>query len=62
MDENMPRTGTAPTPGEDLYGLSVTELKDRITLYREEVERLTAALAKKEQELSAADLIFKAKP
>jgi len=50
MDDNL-----------DLYGLSVEELKERITLYREEVERLGLALAKKEQELSAADLLFKPK-
>jgi uncharacterized small protein (DUF1192 family) len=62
MDDNMPRSGTNPAPGEDLYGLSVEVLKDRIAHYHREVERLTRELAKKEQERSAADLIFKPKP
>lgn len=60
-DRPLNQSDTAPRPGEDLYGLSVEELKSRIALYREEVERLTTALAKKEQERSAADLIFKPK-
>ncbi len=61
MDDNLPRSETGPTPGEDLYGLSVEELKARIVTYREEVERLTKELAKKESERSAADMIFKPK-
>ena len=33
---------TAPRPGEDLYGLSVSELDERITVYKAEITRLEA--------------------
>ena len=61
MDGELPRTETSSVPGEDLYGLSVEELRERIMIYKAEIERVSAALVKKEQELSAADLIFKPK-
>jgi len=38
FDENLPRSSEkAPKPGEDLYGLSVSELDERITLYQKEI-------------------------
>lgn len=61
MGDELPRSGTSCVPGEDLYGLSVEELRERVSIYEAEIERLSAALTKKEQELSAADLIFKPK-
>lgn len=61
MDDNLPRTDTKPSPGEDLYGLSVKELQSRIEIYRLEIERLGVELKKKEGERSAADLLFKPK-
>ncbi len=60
MDENLPRKMIAqPTLGEDLYGLSVHELQQRIEDYRSEIIRLEAELAKKTSERSAADALFK---
>ncbi len=49
---------TVPQPGEDLYGLSVSELDDRITLYQAEITRLQAERVKKQAESEAAHAIF----
>lgn len=45
--------------GDDLYGISVAELKSRVGVLKAEIERIETELAKKETELSAADLLFK---
>lgn len=49
---------SSPSPGEDLYGLSVSELDDRITIYQSEIVRLRAEMAKKQAESDAAHAIF----
>jgi uncharacterized small protein (DUF1192 family) len=49
---------TAPCPGEDLYGLSVSELDERIALYQAEISRLEAERVKKQAETDAAHAIF----
>ena len=49
------------TVGEDLYGVSVQELKARIDILHAEVTRTQAALTKKQDELSDAETLFKAK-
>lgn len=49
---------TKPTPGEDLYGLSVSELDERIALYHAEIARLEAERTKKRAETDAAHAIF----
>ena len=49
---------TVPQPGEDLYGLSVSELDDRISLYQAEITRLQAERVKKQAESEAAHAIF----
>lgn len=49
---------TSPSPGEDLYGLSVSELDDRIALYQAEIVRVEAERAKKKAESDAAHAIF----
>jgi len=57
--DDLPQTKTeTPTPGEDLYGLSMDELKNRITLYRAEIERLEAESVKKQAESDAAHAVF----
>ena len=43
---------------EDLYGLSLHELEQRIAAYQAEIERLQRELAKKGSERSAADRLF----
>lgn len=49
---------TSPRPGEDLYGLSVSELDSRISLYQAEIIRLEAERVKKQAESDAAHAIF----
>lgn len=45
--------------GEDLYGISIDELKTRISILEGEISRLQDELTKKKNERSAADNIFK---
>lgn len=57
--DDLPKSSVnPPTPGEDLYGLSVSELDDRITLYQSEIRRLEAERVKKQSETDAAHAIF----
>ena len=59
FSDDLPHSSeTSPRPGEDLYGLSVSELDGRIALYRAEVERLEAERVKKQAESDAAHAIF----
>lgn len=44
--------------GDDLYGVSVAELRERITALQAEIVRTEAALAKKQAELSEAETLF----
>lgn len=48
--------------GEDLYGVSVDELKERLGVLRVEISRIEAELTKKDGELSAAQQLFGSKP
>ena len=48
----------SPTPGEDLYGLSVSELSDRIAIYQAEIIRLEAERDKKAKDQDAAHALF----
>ena len=59
LDDNEPRPKPTAHPGESLADLSIEELKERIALYRAEVERLEAEIAAKEKHLKAADSFFK---
>lgn len=61
-DENPRSSKNPPVPGEDLYGLSVSELDERITLYQSEITRLKAERVKKQAESDAAHAIFSKKP
>ena len=57
--DDLPQSGeNTPSPGEDLYGLSVSELDDRITIYQSEIVRLRAERSKKQAESDAAHAIF----
>jgi len=44
--------------GEDLYGVSIAELEQRLGVLESEISRITAELAKKQGERSAADKLF----
>ncbi len=55
LNENHSET---PSPGEDLYGLSVAELSDRISLYKAEISRLEDELKTKTADNAAAHALF----
>lgn len=56
-DEPTKKPETA-VPGEDLYGLSVSELTERIELYEAEITRLKLERTKKSAEQDAAHALF----
>jgi uncharacterized small protein (DUF1192 family) len=57
--DDLPLSGeTSPRPGEDLYGLSVSELDERISIYQSEIARLETERIKKRAESDAAHAIF----
>lgn len=60
--DDLPHSNdTSPRPGEDLYGLSVSELDSRIAIYQAEIVRLEGERAKKQAESDAAHAIFSKK-
>ena len=59
LDDNEPKPRPTAHPGESLYDLSVEDLKERIALYKSEIERLERDIEAKEKHMKAADSIFK---
>ena len=57
MDDDIPKK-TRFGLGDDLYGLSIGELEDRISMLTIEISRVERELSKKRDELSAADQLF----
>lgn len=57
-DEPTKSSTSKAQPGEDLYGLSVAELTERISLYQAEIARLEAERVKKAKEHEAAHAVF----
>lgn len=60
QNESLRQSGTT-TVGEDLYGISIEELKDRLSLFEAEIIRVKAELEKKKRERSAAEDVFGSK-
>ncbi|MDQ2083484.1 DUF1192 domain-containing protein [Xanthobacteraceae bacterium Astr-EGSB] len=58
-DDDRPKKKIVHEIGQELALLSVGELRDRITLLREEIARLEADIARKGASKAAADLFFK---
>lgn len=58
----MPQSGTVISVGDDLYGLSRDELRERIAMLRQEIERVESELEKKMSEHSVADQLFGKSP
>ncbi len=58
MSDDVRQSETKFELGEDLYGVSVAELKQRLQLLQTEITRIEGELAKKQKELSAADQLF----
>jgi len=59
LDDDRPKKPPAAQPGENLADLSVDELKKRIGIYRDEIERLEREIAAKEKHLKAAESFFR---
>ena len=45
--------------GEDLYGVSVEELRERVKILQGEISRIETELTKKQSDMSAAEAFFK---
>jgi uncharacterized small protein (DUF1192 family) len=58
-DDDRPKKKIVHEIGQELALLSVGELRDRITLLKEEIARLEADIARKGASKAAADLFFK---
>jgi len=61
MDDDVRQSETTFQIGEDLYGVSVDELNERLSVLKAEISRIELELTKKSADLSAADLLFKPK-
>jgi len=61
MDDDVHQSETTFQIGEDLYGVSVDELNERLSVLKAEISRIELELTKKSADLSAADLLFKPK-
>ncbi|GEM_PF-1162376 len=48
--------------GEDLYGVSIDELRERVTALTQEISRIDAEIDKKTRERASADSIFGTRP
>jgi uncharacterized small protein (DUF1192 family) len=58
-DDDRPKRKITHEIGQDLDLLSVKELQERIALLTEEIERLKAAVTRKQSSRSVADSLFK---
>ncbi|MGP0091449.1 MAG: DUF1192 domain-containing protein [Xanthobacteraceae bacterium] len=58
-EDDRPKKRLVHEIGQDLALLSVEELRERITLLRDEIARLEAVVANKRASRSAADQFFK---
>lgn len=60
MDErDLRKAGQSFCVGEDLYGISVEQLKGRIDILKAELIRIDTEIAKKTKELTMAENFFK---
>jgi uncharacterized small protein (DUF1192 family) len=53
------KLGAGFSVGEDLYGVSLTQLTERLEILRAEIARIEAEIQKKDAELSEAENFFK---
>ncbi|MDQ0321796.1 uncharacterized small protein (DUF1192 family) [Pararhizobium capsulatum DSM 1112] len=59
FDDEVPKKKPVHEIGSDLSQLSVDELNNRISLLKEEIERLEAARSEKSASKSAAESFFR---
>ncbi len=58
-DDDRPKKKIVHEIGQDLALLSINELKERVALLNEEIDRLEAAISRKQGSRSVADQFFK---
>jgi uncharacterized small protein (DUF1192 family) len=58
-DQTLKKCGNDFRVGEDLYGVSVEQLRERMDILKAEHARIERALHKKADELDAAEVFFK---
>jgi uncharacterized small protein (DUF1192 family) len=58
LDDDLPKPVLKPAVGDDLYDLSVTEIKQRISLFEQEIARLRGAVQEKSAGIDAAQALF----
>ena len=58
-DLELKKLGSGFSVGEDLYGVSLAQLTERLEILRAEIIRIEAEIHKKGSELSAAENFFK---
>ena len=58
FDDDAPRPQRQIVVGEELYGLSVAELEERVERLKAEIARTEAEMTKKSSERAAADAFF----
>jgi uncharacterized small protein (DUF1192 family) len=58
-DDDRPKRKVTHDVGQDLSLLSREELRERVTLLKDEIARLEAAFAAKQASVSTADKFFK---
>jgi len=56
---DLRKLGTGFSVGEDLYGVSLAQLTERLDILRAEIARIEAEITKKDAELSEAENFFK---
>ncbi|MEA2934925.1 MAG: hypothetical protein QOD74_1571 [Variibacter sp.] len=59
VDDDAPKKKVAHEIGQDLSLLSVSELSERVSLLRDEIARLEAAIERKRASHDAAGAFFK---
>jgi len=58
-DEDRPKKKIAHEIGQELALLSIEELRERVSLLKDEIARLEGAMASKQASRSTADQFFK---
>lgn len=58
-DADLKRAGQAFSVGEDLYGVSVEQLKQRLEILEAEQTRIRFEIKKKAEDLTSAESFFK---
>jgi len=58
-DADLKRAGQTFCVGEDLYGVSVAQLTDRLEILQAEQARIKREIEKKAKELAGAESFFK---